>query len=58
MMVRLAMKRRYRMQMNDLPTLAIVSIAALFQALIIGSVYYQMPKDTSGFFSRGGVIFL
>lgn len=44
MMVRLAMKRRYRMQMNDLPTLAIVSIAALFQALIIGSVYYQMPK--------------
>ncbi|GAA5983374.1 hypothetical protein JCM10908_000258 [Rhodotorula pacifica] len=57
MMVRLAMKRRYRMQMNDLPTLAIVSIAALFQALIIGSVYYQMPKATSGFFSRGGVIF-
>lgn len=22
-----------------------------------GSVYFQMPKDTSGFFSRGGVIF-
>ncbi|KAJ8294266.1 Brefeldin A resistance protein [Rhodotorula toruloides] len=57
MMLRLAMKRRYRMQMNDLPTLAIVSIAALFQALIIGSVYFQMPKDTSGFFSRGGVTF-
>lgn len=21
------------------------------------SVYFQMPKDTSGFFSRGGIIF-
>ncbi|GAA5921798.1 hypothetical protein JCM3775_001825 [Rhodotorula graminis] len=57
MMVRLAMKRRYQMQMGDIATLAIVSIAALFQALIVGSVYFQMPKDTSGFYSRGGVIF-
>lgn len=45
------------MQMGELPTLAITTIAAIFQALIIGSVYFQMPKDTSGFFSRGGVIF-
>ncbi|GAA5925123.1 hypothetical protein JCM10213_000539 [Rhodosporidiobolus nylandii] len=57
MMVRLAMQRRYQMQMNDLPTLLITTIAAMFQAIIIGSVYFQMPKDTSGFFSRGGVIF-
>ncbi|BGP40430.1 ATP-binding cassette transporter snq2 [Rhodotorula kratochvilovae] len=57
MMVRLAMTRRFQMQMGDIATLAIVSIAALFQAIIIGSVYFQMPKDTSGFFSRGGVIF-
>jgi hypothetical protein len=79
MMVRLAMTRRYQMQMNDLPTLWITTVcvsfpsfffsplpfadfsslssAAMFQAVIIGSVYFQMPKDTSGFFSRGGVIF-
>lgn len=57
-MTKLAIARRYRMQMNDLPTLAIVSVAALFQSLIIGSVYYQMTKTTAGFFSRGGVIFL
>ncbi|GAA6000108.1 hypothetical protein JCM10207_006055 [Rhodosporidiobolus poonsookiae] len=56
-MVRLAMVRRYQMQMNDLPTLAITTIAAIFQSIIIGSVYFLMPKDTSGFFSRGGVIF-
>ena len=41
------------MQMGELPTLAIITIAAIFQALIIGSVYFQMAKDTSGFFSRG-----
>ncbi|GAA5975740.1 hypothetical protein JCM11641_005856 [Rhodosporidiobolus odoratus] len=57
MMVRLAMRRRLQMQMNDLPTLWITTLAAIFQAIIIGSVYFQMPKNTSGFFSRGGVIF-
>ena len=79
MQVRLAMKRRFQLQMGDLPTLMITTIAAIFQvspfrstdprksvlidsagrpitlqAIIIGSVYFQMPKDTSGFFSRGG----
>ncbi|KAI5479965.1 hypothetical protein MNV49_002255 [Pseudohyphozyma bogoriensis] len=57
MQVRLAMKRRFQMQMGELPTLIITTVAAIFQALIIGSVYFQMPKNTSGFFSRGGVIF-
>ncbi|GAA5913660.1 hypothetical protein JCM5296_007276 [Sporobolomyces johnsonii] len=57
MMAGLAMKRRYQMQMGDIATLAIITTAAIFQALIIGSVYFQMPKNTSGFFSRGGVMF-
>ncbi|GAA5839263.1 hypothetical protein JCM11251_006022 [Rhodosporidiobolus azoricus] len=48
---------RARPGINDLPTLIIVTIAAIFQAIIIGSVYSQMPKNTGGFFSRGGVIF-
>lgn len=34
MMVRLAMTRRFQMQMGDMATLAIVSIAALFQACV------------------------
>lgn len=45
------------MQMGDISTLAIVTIAAIFQALIIGSVYYPLPDTTAGFFSRGGVMF-
>ncbi|KAM0754754.1 putative SNQ2-ABC transporter [Meredithblackwellia eburnea MCA 4105] len=57
MQVRLCMTRRYQMQMGELPTLLVTTIAAIFQALIIGSVYFQMPKNTSGFFSRGGIIF-
>ncbi|SCZ91970.1 BZ3500_MvSof-1268-A1-R1_Chr5-3g08254 [Microbotryum saponariae] len=57
MQVRLACKRRYQLQMGELSTLMVTTIAAIFQALIIGSVYFQMPKNTSGFFSRGGVIF-
>jgi len=57
MMAKLAMVRRYQMQMGDIGTLAIVTIAAIFQALIIGSVYYPLPDTTAGFFSRGGVMF-
>lgn len=51
------MTRRFQMQMGEIATLAVTTVAAIFQSLIIGSVYYQMPKNTSGFFSRGGVIF-
>lgn len=72
MQVKLAMKRRFQMQMGEINTLMITTIAAMFQgmsrfdenfnhlilliskplvALIIGSVYFQMPKNTSGFFS-------
>ncbi|KAL8280941.1 hypothetical protein RQP46_006620 [Phenoliferia psychrophenolica] len=57
MQVRLCMTRRYQMQMGEIATLAVTTIAAIFQALIIGSVYFQMEKTTAGFFSRGGVIF-
>ncbi|KAI3624284.1 hypothetical protein GLX27_003060 [Malassezia furfur] len=57
MQVRLALKRRTQVAWGDMGTHLTVMIAALFQALIIGSVFYQMPEDTSGFFSRGGVLF-
>ncbi|WFD00124.1 hypothetical protein MYAM1_002870 [Malassezia yamatoensis] len=57
MQVRLALKRRYQVALGDMGTHLTVMLAALFQALIIGSVFYQMPQNTSGFFSRGGVLF-
>lgn len=56
MQLKLAMRRRLDMQLADLKTLAIITIAAIFQSLIIGSVYLAMSQSTGGFFLRGGVI--
>ena len=29
----------------------------IFQALIVGSLFFDMPKNSSGVFTRGGVLF-
>ncbi|WFD00123.1 hypothetical protein MYAM1_002869 [Malassezia yamatoensis] len=55
--IRLAIKRRAQIAWGDRMTAFIMSAASLFQALIIGSVFFQMAKNTSGLFSRSGVIF-
>lgn len=55
--IRIAIKRRAQVQWGDIMTQIIIIGASTFQGLIMGSVFFQMPKDTSGFFSRGGVIF-
>ncbi|GAC74993.1 pleiotropic drug resistance proteins [Moesziomyces antarcticus T-34] len=57
MQIRLAIKRRAQIIWGDLATQLVITLASIFQALITGSVFYQMPKNTSGFFSRGGVLF-
>lgn len=49
--------RSYQRMLGDPAFLGANIFASIFQALIVGSVYYNIPKDTSGFFSRGGVIF-
>ena len=55
--IRLAIKRRAQIAWGDMNTTIITSAASLFQALIIGSVYFLMAKNTSALFSRSGVIF-
>ena len=55
--VRLAIKRRAQIAWGDAGTAIIMACASLFQALIIGSVYYNMQDNTSALFSRSGVIF-
>ncbi|WFD34808.1 hypothetical protein MCUN1_001652 [Malassezia cuniculi] len=57
MQVRLAVRRRALIAWGDLGTHLTVIFAALFQALIIGSVFYDLKDNTSGFFSRAGVLF-
>ena len=57
MQVKLSCRRRYQLVMGDLPTVMIILGVNIFQALIIGSVFYAIPQNTAGFFSFGGVIF-
>lgn len=44
MQVQLAMKRRYQMAVGDAVSTMIVTVAAIVQALIIGSVYFQVSS--------------
>ncbi|PKI82790.1 hypothetical protein MVES1_003737 [Malassezia vespertilionis] len=55
--VRLAIRRRFKITLGEYPIFIIMFSANLFQALIMGSVFFQMPKMSSGLFSRSGVIF-
>lgn len=55
--IRLCFYRRYLMQIGDPVTHIIMMIAMFSQGLIFGSVLYQIPKDTHGFFSRASAVF-
>ena len=57
MQVRLAIKRRAEIAMGDFGSTMVISLASLFQALIMGSVFFKLPANTSALFSRSGVIF-
>ncbi|KAL1890776.1 hypothetical protein Sste5346_008101 [Sporothrix stenoceras] len=57
MQVRLCLKRAFQRMRNDLPaTITTVGIQIIL-ALIIGSVFFNSPNDTSSFFQKGAVIF-
>lgn len=55
--VGLAIQRRTQILIGDYIVQSASAIFMVVEALIIGSVFYQVPKNTSGFFSRGGVLF-
>lgn len=55
--IRLALIRRLQIMRGDIATQIVMMCAATFQALIIGSTFYNMALNTGGFFSRGGVLF-
>jgi len=41
------------------PSVPIVMIIVnFFEALIIASIFYNLPESTSSFFVRGGVLFM
>ncbi|KAG2159222.1 ABC-2 type transporter-domain-containing protein [Suillus bovinus] len=57
MQIRAVMIRRMQIIKGDLSAQVVQLCAQIFQAIIMGSVFLKLPDATSGFFSRGGVLF-
>lgn len=53
----LAAKRGFQRVAGDKAYTIINMVSTIFQALIMGSLFYSIPDSTTGAFSRGGVIF-
>ena len=49
--------RQFLVMLGDKQSLGGKWGGILFQALIVGSLFYNMPKTSSGVFERGGVLF-
>ncbi|WVR04900.1 hypothetical protein IAU60_001912 [Kwoniella sp. DSM 27419] len=56
--VRAALIRDYQQRWGDQWTLWARQVTTLIQALIVGSLFYQISDTTGGLFLRGGTIFL
>jgi ABC-type multidrug transport system ATPase subunit/ABC-type multidrug transport system permease subunit len=50
-------RRAYQRILGDQVYLVVTAFSAIFMSLIIGSVFVNTTSTTSGFFSKGGVIF-
>ncbi|KIJ14545.1 hypothetical protein PAXINDRAFT_169702, partial [Paxillus involutus ATCC 200175] len=57
MQVRAVMRRRWQILKGDWVTQAVQLGTQIFQAIIFGTVFFQVPNTTSAYFSRGGVLF-
>ncbi|KIK80835.1 hypothetical protein PAXRUDRAFT_157584 [Paxillus rubicundulus Ve08.2h10] len=57
MQVRTVMRRRWQILKGDWVTQAVQLGSQIFQAIIFGTVFLQVPNTTSAYFSRSGVLF-
>ncbi|KAG0700792.1 ABC-2 type transporter-domain-containing protein [Suillus ampliporus] len=57
MQIRAVMVRRLQIIGGDRGTSVVHLVVQIFQAIIMGTVFLNLPDATSGFFSRGGVLF-
>jgi len=56
--VKAVMKRRVQVIIGDKFEFFIRLVSQVFQAIIMGTVFLDVPNDTSAYFSREGVLFL
>lgn len=57
MQIKLNTKRAYQRIWNDKPSTLTQIISQIAMALIVGSVFYNTPNASVGFFSKGAVLF-
>ncbi|KAJ8595721.1 hypothetical protein M405DRAFT_806639 [Rhizopogon salebrosus TDB-379] len=57
MQVRAVMVRRVQIIKGDIVSQLVQLFAQIFQAIVMGTVFYHLPDATSGYFSRGGILF-
>jgi ABC-type multidrug transport system ATPase subunit/ABC-type multidrug transport system permease subunit len=50
-------KRSTQRVLGDKAYIVAGSFSSIYMALILGSIFYNTPSNTSGFFSKGGVLF-
>ncbi|KAJ6155247.1 hypothetical protein N7470_005813 [Penicillium chermesinum] len=58
MQLRLCLVRAYRRNLNDLAGIISTAIVQIVLAVLIGSLFYNIPNDSSGLSQRASVIFL
>lgn len=55
--IRLCLRRQYQILWGDKATIIAKQGSTLVQALIVGSLFYNAPNNSSGLFLKGGTIF-
>ncbi|MCJ1469671.1 hypothetical protein MMC07_008307 [Pseudocyphellaria aurata] len=55
--VKACVTRQYQIVWGDKPTLILKQVSTLIQALVAGSLFYAAPDNSSGLFSKSGVLF-
>jgi ATP-binding cassette subfamily G (WHITE) protein 2 (SNQ2) len=49
--------RQYQLIWNDKGSIMIKQGSCIIQSIILGSLFYNLPQNTNGLFTRGGAIF-
>ncbi|KAI9923984.1 hypothetical protein MW887_007442 [Aspergillus wentii] len=58
MQIRLCLQRAAQRLRNDIPTAMSPVIVQVILSLVIGSMFYNSPNDSSAFFQKGAVLYL
>ncbi|KAG2356782.1 pleiotropic drug resistance ABC transporter [Suillus spraguei] len=57
MQVRAVMVRRAQIIRGDITSQVVQLVAQVFEAIVMGTVFLNLPDATSGYYSRGGILF-